>query len=308
MSDVIALLLADLHLSHKAPVARSVEPDWLGAMDRQLAQLRKLADDHKGCPVFFGGDCFDRPTPPPALINFALDALPFMVGVFGQHDTIHHSEEDLHKTAFWTLVKAKKIEYLRPGYPLDLFGSGRSFRARGFAWGVPIKPCPKPHDLVVEIAVVHKYIWIKGCGYPGAPPEQRLKFMKGQFAGYDCVVTGDNHTPFDATIGKTKICNVGGFFRRRSDEVNYKPSVGLLMQDGTIKRHYFDCSADKFADPATIIKEIEAGTGADLRDFTKELASLSDAALDWPVALRRFMKKRGVAKEVWQKVLKALEG
>jgi hypothetical protein len=42
--------------------------------------------------------------------------------------------------------------------------------------------------------------------------------------------------------------NNGTFFRRKSDEVHYRPWVGLLRSDGTIDPHYLDTSKDKFVD------------------------------------------------------------
>src|SRR5690606_2165772 len=55
---VRALLVADIHLSHRPPIARAAEPDWYAAMERQLFQLRYLSD-HYRAPVICAGDVFD---------------------------------------------------------------------------------------------------------------------------------------------------------------------------------------------------------------------------------------------------------
>ena len=59
MLEVLAIFLADIHLSLKAPLWRSAEPDWLGAQVRTLEEVRELHELHK-CPVICAGDIFDR--------------------------------------------------------------------------------------------------------------------------------------------------------------------------------------------------------------------------------------------------------
>jgi hypothetical protein len=122
-------------------------------------------------------------------------------------------------------------------------------------------------------------------------------------------VFGDNHVPFEHRTNKgDHLFNCGGFFRRRSDEIAHRPSVGLFSRDGSITRHYLDVSKDVFASPETIIGELQSATGADLEGFVAELGKLGDALIDWPVALRRYMKQHKVRPEVRRAVLKALEG
>src|ERR1700761_1543949 len=103
-----AILLSDLHLSHKCPIARSDEKSWYDAMERPWKQVKKLAGN---CPIVCGGDFFNdgwRPhNCPPELINWAIDVLPSSIfSVAGQHDLKHHRVETIKETAFWTLVKA----------------------------------------------------------------------------------------------------------------------------------------------------------------------------------------------------------
>src|SRR4051812_12555947 len=68
---VNSLWCSDIHLSHKPPIARSAEPCWYSAMQRQLDELRSVALE-LDVPIFVAGDIFDRWNPPPELINFAI--------------------------------------------------------------------------------------------------------------------------------------------------------------------------------------------------------------------------------------------
>ena len=108
-NKVIAILCADIHLQHKAPVWRSAEDDWYEAMRRPLKEITDLGYTHN-CPIIIAGDIFTKWNSCPELINFALTYLPS--GAYcipGQHDLPNHQIKDIEKSAYQTLIKAGKI-------------------------------------------------------------------------------------------------------------------------------------------------------------------------------------------------------
>ncbi len=301
-SRVVAVLCADLHLSLRPPVARSAEPDWMTTQAGYLNQLRKLMEKY-GVPACIAGDYFDRHDPPPALIHWALTHLPRSYGVPGQHDLPHHRLDGLDRTAYGVLSKVGSIIHLKPGEPLEISSRGTVLRLHGFSWGVPVTPCKDPSDLCLEVAVVHAYCWTKKTGYPGAPEESRLKNVKQHLYDYDVVVYGDNHKPFEIKSGGKgfpAVYNCGGFMRRKIDELNHRPSVGLLHADGSVTRHYLNVSQDQFITPEQV-------TGADFGDFLEQLRRLGDSALDFGEAVRRDLERPGVPAGVRRLLLGALE-
>jgi len=304
--EVIAVLCSDLHLSHKPPVARSAEENWYGAMKRYLKQLDRLAGPDMLLPqkpVIVAGDVFDRWNPPPELINFAIRHMPKVYAVPGQHDLPNHRYEDIRKSGYWTLVEAQVITNLPPDVPVDVPGR-TPIRLQGFPWGFPPCPLEDPCDIAVEVAVVHDYLWMKGAGYDGAPDDKRLKNRKGQFAGYDVAVVGDNHVPFDVTASGCRVINCGGFMRRKADERKHKPSVGLLYADGSVKRHYLETDEDKWLDGEELIRKAE---GRDYREFVDELLSLGEQAVDFSGAIERLIKSGGVPDSVAYVIRRAME-
>src|ERR1017187_8863121 len=74
-NPVIAIEISDIHLSDKAPVARSGEPNWYKAMARPLKEVSKLAAHHR-CTIICAGDIFHLWDSSARLINFALQFLP----------------------------------------------------------------------------------------------------------------------------------------------------------------------------------------------------------------------------------------
>lgn len=310
--EVVAILCSDLHLSHKPPVARSAEKSWHQAMLRQLGELTRLSEQgvsygttHSGLPIICSGDVFDRWNPPVELVNFALMVLPHLYAVPGQHDLPMHNFEERNRSAFWSLVLAGRITPIHPGEPLQVTGSSVALNLHGFPWGFPCQPLTSAHDLVLEVAVVHAYTWLPGKGYPGAPQESRLHNCGKQFRGYDVVVIGDNHKPWLAKMGKTTIINVGGFYRRHTDEIDHHPSVGLLHSDGSVSRHYLDVSQDQFLPEEDL--NHKTVMGVDIRPFVDAVDNLQRSVVDFEQEVRRYVEKDEIRPLVKKIILSTLE-
>lgn len=293
--QVIAITCSDVHLSHAPPLARSAEPDWYAAQKRPLDELRELMIKHK-CPLIIAGDIFDRWNPPLELVNKALVDLPPAFCVVGQHDLPHHRYEDIKKSAYWNLVEHGKIRNLEPGKPMAV----DNMVLWGFPYGFPVTPCDKPiKEFCVNVAVVHAYLWTKTTGYPGADPAKRLKACRKNFQGYEAVVVGDNHRGFL----NGRVCNNGTLMRRKADERDYVPQVGLIHADGSISRTSLDCSKDRFLEPEELASAVTAGL--DLSDFIETLEGMGDAALDVDEMVSRCLEKMKASETVKTAVLKA---
>jgi hypothetical protein len=307
-SPVAALLVADIHLSHRPPAIRSVEEDWYAAMKRPLLELKKLADKHHPAPVIYAGDIFHdgwrANNCPPELVNFALRYLPRGYGVPGQHDLQNHRLDNLERSAYWTLVEAGKIIHLAHEKPIE-HASPVPLRLWGFPWGCPITPLESPNDMVLEIAVVHACVWIKKTGYPGAPVEGRLKNLKEKLRGYDVAVFGDNHKPLYADAGDCAVWNCGAFLRRTRPEMDHLPRAGILHADRTVIPHFLDTKKDKFLSEEDV-KAMESLSGCE--GFLEELKTLGDSMTDFEAAVRLRIGSRDVSDGVRDAVLRCLEG
>lgn len=301
--NVIGILLADIHLTLKAPVWRSAEPDWLEAQRRPLDEVKSLAKKYN-CPIFCAGDVFDRWNCPVELVNWAINNLPPIYAIPGQHDMPLHRYADLHRSAYWTLIEVGRI------IPID-FIMHESSEIFGFPFERNISVL-KHHNNPpkLTIAIAHDYVWSGKHHYPNAPEEKRVetrsnKFTGGKLYGYDVIVYGDNHDGFLVKVGKTTIFNCGTLMRRKSDEIDYKPQVGLLLDTGEVVPHYLDTSKDKHLD--TIEEEIKPEL--DMKSFIGELEKLGETALDFRYAMKQFLhRKRPANNEVKQIIISAMEG
>jgi len=310
MPEIIAVLCSDLHLSHRPPIARSAESDWYEAMARPLRELEELQETDNGCvPIICAGDVFDKWNSLPELINFALEHLPEMYAIPGQHDLPYHGIEEIEKSAFWTLVEAKKV------YPLGVWEAGDRWNLDGlclwgFPWGVKLLGLEERNPVdSVHMAVVHKYCWTGENHYEGGNlKEHKVDCLAKQLKGYDIALFGDNHNGFkwfdDVTL--PTVFNAGTFMRRTSPEKDCRPMVGLLYEDGTVEKHYLDMSKDKFIDDS-VSAEAEQ-TMLHLEGFLEGLKGLGEAGLDFEKAMESTLVECGASKAVRRVVLEAMEG
>lgn len=316
-AKVLAILLADIHLLLKAPLWRSAEEDWLKAQNRPLLEVKLLQQGYGNCPVICAGDIFDRNkkvadgwNAPPELINFAIKYLPDnMYAIPGQHDLPNHQYEDIHRSAYWTLVESGKIKNIGPSGVTKI---GKHLVLCGYPPGYEIKNlggCKDDgNESDIWIAVVHDYIWMEGHSYPNAPDEKRLKRLDinkegAKFYGYDLVVYGDNHKGFTTNAGQTTIFNCGTLMRRKSDEIDYRPQVGLLLDNGSVVPHYLDTSQDKYITKA----EEQVKATLDMGEFYDELEKLGKTALDFKEAMQQFLHSGKTSAEAKQIILDAME-
>lgn len=307
--NLIAVLCSDLHLTLQAPACRK-ETDWLEVQAGYLKQLKQAAThkvrispqhewEKEQVPILCAGDIFDRWNAAPELINFALEHLPDgMICVPGQHDLPNHRMDLMHRSGYGVLKRAGKIK--------DISGSilvpgDSEFAAYGFGWEEEIEPLdpnneqrPGAVKAIIHVAVIHKYMWAVGAKYPGAPEEARLRSFEKKLRGYDVAVVGDNHLHFSAAAGECQVFNCGGFIRRKSDELERRPCVGLLYSDGSIKTHYLNVSGDQFHNDSK--KREEAPVN--MKEFIDSLEGLGEQGLDFREAVRQHLRSKDLKPSV----------
>lgn len=311
----LALFCADLHLSHQQPASRG-DADWYAVMGDQLDQLAFIEHAYK-VPVFCAGDVFDRWNSPPELINFAIARLPGRVHGFfaipGQHDLPYHAHEQLHKSAYDTLVLAGAciaMGVIPICFPFQ--APNPDVIVHAFPWNATLeslRPAARKRTTALHVALVHKYLCTADTAYPGAPDEAFIEYMSREkiLAGYDVIVSGDNHRPFAETINGQLWWNCGGFLRRRSDEYEHQPRVGLLWSDGTMSEKLLDTSQDVLFVPDSK-SEANLSLNNSIKHLVAQLAAIdADNSLDFEAAIRKVVSREGVGTRWGRLLLETLD-
>lgn len=267
-----------------------------------LKQVKQMAAP-LGLPILCAGDIFDRWNAPPELINFALRELPDgMICVPGQHDLPNHRIDQIDRCGYGVLKQTGKIIDIagRVHVTHDLF-------IRGFGWGQEIKPIKDDDEVNDEggpsIALIHRYCWDIEHSYPGAPKENHVgEFMK-RLKGYDIACFGDNHKGFLRVLKTgTTVLNVGGFIRRKSDEITYHPAVGIIFDDGTVKHKKLT-----LLDDFHVGVEDREEVPLNMEEFIQGLEALGEHGLNFREAVENHLRNEEIDKETKEIILRALD-
>lgn len=303
MSTPIAIAVADIHLSHIAPAARANEPDWYEAQRRQLRYLKNLQKE-LNVPTFIAGDLFHKYNPPAELINFALTELPDNIyAVPGQHDLSYHNLQDIHKSAYYTLIQAGKIKTAPFTNPII---SGTTIvHLYGFPFGQPLLPHPNQPTTerkTYHIALIHDYCHHGKSTFLNAPEDKTADRHIQTADNYDFLIFGDNHMPFEYKSNNTTVINCGGFYRRTIAEIDHKPSVVILYSDGTYKRNYVPITNDVFIEKQTVPTQ-----SSDINDFVKYLSNTTTNPLDVEEVIREYVQQNNTPQPIQTEIRRLLE-
>lgn len=306
--DIIGIALADIHLCLKPPIWRSTEPIWFAAMLEPLLQVMELQIKLK-CPAIIAGDIFDHWNTPAEVINAFLKFIPEGYAIPGQHDLPLHSYDDIGKSAYYNLCLHDRIQNMLPGARIVL----DDMVLYGFPFGYEIESCEryKGNKHKLHIAIAHEYKFILNHSYKTVTVGHMLgrgkfRIIDNKWNGYDIVIYGDNHHGWSGKIPKCKTTffNCGSLMRRRSDQKDYKPQIGLIYKDGSVKPWKLDISKDKYLKTLDTKGKKEL---LDMEDFLDELSKLGDSALDFTEAMKRFNRENKTGLKIRNIITKAME-
>lgn len=307
----IAILLGDIHLSHLPPVFRSTEADWYDTQAYYLNQISGLAHRLDVTTVVCAGDIFDRPDPPPRLINLAIEHLPKgMYAIPGNHDLPNHNIDDIYNSAYGVLILAEVINdmsiqtHKEVKVTEDLY-----LQLWGFPFGRTIRPpssAPEDDYNFIDLCVAHKFIWKNGEDADVKPEGGNITGI--DLSKYDAAVFGDNHRGFQHIWKRKKaecsVFNCGTFMRRTSREQKYQPRMGVLYDDSSIEPYYLEVSNDQFLTdrPDNIILDAELSSHElqKLSEFLNAVGDVAASDLEFRLTVRDWMRQQNEGKLVKQ--------
>lgn len=284
---VKAILTSDWHLWHEAPVARSTEPDWWAVQAHALEQLVSLCGEHDAALVI-AGDLFDRWYGSAELINFVYDNVPLdanggALAIPGQHDLPNHSLAQVDRSSYSSLARMRVFHDLATANARR----NKGVRYLGFPWDTEI--VGTPHNDMLNVAVIHAFIWKGNKTHPKAPPATHVSYWEEKLKPFDVAVFGDNHQGFVSKSGDCRMINCGTLIRRHRNERQYEPMVGLLHGDGKIVPHFLDpFPNEKWLDDE-LLEPLQEHP--ELDGLLDSLDSLDSSIIDYRAAVRDWIRE-----------------
>lgn len=298
MKKPTAILCGDTHLREDTPICRI--DDFFAAQTRKLNWLQEIRKEY-GCPVLNSGDLFHHWKPSPFLLQYALRNLPDnMIVIPGNHDLPAHSLESYNKCGLGVLEEAGKVDVLTA----PTLDKTMSIGLHPFPWGTSPEPMNTLRKgTVPHVAMIHIFTYVgrspwPGCTAPGA------NTLLNKMAGYDLVLSGDNHKPFVIEDKGRLLVNPGSMMRTTSDQAEHKPRVYLwYAEDNSVEPLYFPIE-----EGVVTRGHIEAVENRDERmeAFIERLDGEFEIGLGFENNLSKFFAsnrvRSGVQKAVWSAV------
>lgn len=224
MTKPTAILTSDIEIRSHTPVCRT--DDHWKALNRKMQWLRDLQEKHK-CPVFDGGDLFDKKYkqhPSHDLLQWAVKNIPRpFFTVPGNHDLPGRSVANFQKSAM-AVLQAAGVVWTNQSYSTGKY----VIQIDRFPWGEKIDPEPKGPKTANEyrVALVHAMVYDRHEPFPGCDGWEKRKLVR-HLCDYDLVLCGHNHQTFTATYRNTILVNPGSLMRNDANQMDFEPSVFL---------------------------------------------------------------------------------
>lgn len=301
------LVMSDIHFRDKAPVWRSPEPNWQDYMGSMFVEINELAD--KLCShgndrmlLAIAGDLFDRwdvsfETFRTAVSCFSdLLYAKQMFAVPGQHDLPNHSYEQKRRSAFGMLDVAFTKAYYRDVHNRTFIDDGDRFDLYGVGWEGELNTNQFQYDSDRAIVLLHRYVWMDGCSYPGATKTDGCAAVAKELKRPQLIISGDNHIGF--WDGKYRVFNCGSLYRATRDQINYRPRIGIVTEKLDIIPYYLDTEFDKYLTEDNVAEVVDHKNDLEVDEFLQELRKMGRGGLDYLEAIKRFCLKENIDKEV----------
>ena len=145
---------------------------------------------------------------------------------------------------------------------------------------------------------------MEGHTHPGAEADAHAAYASVDLKKYEynAAFYGDNHSGFNyQNADGIPIMNCGTFIRRKADEIDYKPRVGIYGSDGKIYIHYLDTTEDRFQ------TETVQNASTNYQDVINSLKNIGNTSIDFLEQLEMSLKQKDVPPDVKQYLITMLE-
>lgn len=288
------ILCSDLHLRATAPKCRI--DDFWGAQEKKILILKRVQKKYK-IPIICAGDVFDKSISSPFLERWAIENLPKIYAIPGQHDLLNHNLKLYSKTSFSVLEASRNIELLS-----DISFDFENCRVYGVPYGEDIKIEVKGKGR--KVLVLHRMVYKRKPIHKSVGGKSSTSLLK-KYSEFDLIVTGDNHKFFVDEFEGRLLVNCGSMMRIRSYQVDYSPQYHLWSsEENKIKSFPFPIE-EKVMDIDYVEKEKK--NNEKLEKMISKLKESREAGLSFTDNVSSLVESSDIRKEVVQEIYEAIE-
>lgn len=293
------LLTSDWHIRSTAPENRT--DNFLEAQEKKIDFILQLAKERKALVVISGDIGHSAAWDMESLEKYIAKFKESKVRIFaipGQHDIPYHQLKKIRKSAFGILLASKAIEFKRTLIFPDVV-------LHFYPYSAEIKPLTedKQSGKTKHIAIVHTLLTDSAQDTQKYGGASSLDFLR-KHKDFDLIVSGDNHKTFTHKGGSRFLINPGSLMRSSINQTKHEPCVFLFDTKKweyerikiPVEQHVFDTEKKAVLEVAE--EKIDR--------YIANLKSVKVESSSFENAIKIFLKKNSVEKEVEVKVWKAL--
>jgi predicted phosphodiesterase len=236
------ILMGDLHYTDRQPPLR--RDNFFETLRGKVEFIIKLAKKEDAY-ILQPGDWFDSHKASYSCMSKLLrmlkshSPLPGIITVFGQHDLRFH-KSDTENTPLNLMNEAYPHIFIAPN-PGAMMVPDSNVRIKGCSWNE--EPVDPEIQEMRNILLIHRMIY-EEQSYPGQEVEgESANIFLRKHAGFDLIVSGDNHKSFTAKVGRRLLVNCGALMRTSIDMQNHQPCCYLYDSlQHTLKKIIIPCS------------------------------------------------------------------
>ena len=289
------VITADWHIRSNLPRCRKDE-NWYETQEKALEQIRSFANEKK-CPVFVVGDIFHSIGDTnfyciQMIQKMARRTREGLYVLAGNHDLLHHSSENLDRSAIGVLLRSKGVLKIKDYF---IENEIEDFSAGNFD--------EETED--AEIIFKHVLCFPDMKSLPPNVDALTAKDLLEEYPKAKWIFTGDYHKNFHYEKNGRHVVNPGCLLRQAVDFKDYQPGFYFVDTEKNIVEFNPIIDEEEFIDDSYILREKEKEQR--IEAFANKIGEVESVSLDYSENVKKALLTSGLSEELTETINELME-
>ena len=289
------VITADWHIRSNLPRCRKDE-NWYETQEKALEQIRSFANEKK-CPVFVVGDIFHSIGDTnfyciQMIQKMARRTREGLYVLAGNHDLLHHSSENLDRSAIGVLLRSKGVLKIKDYF---IENEIEDFSAGNF----------DEETKDAEIIFKHVLCFPDMKSLPPNVDALTAKDLLEEYPKAKWIFTGDYHKNFHYEKNGRHVVNPGCLLRQAVDFKNYQPGFYFVDTEKNIVEFNPIIDEEEFIDDSYILREKEKEQR--IEAFANKIGEVESVSLDYSENVKKALLTSGLSEELTETINELME-